>query len=843
MKKVIFLIFGLILKNTAFANAVKDASVCWECDIVSGIYAYTFNFVFKMYKHLSDTIFLIITIFFLFWFLWFTWEKIIKNADKLDAKTMAMTIFKKIFAITFVFAMLSVPPQTIFQNTIDPIMNIGSGFGKWILEATRDEQPNIQNISVPKFNCENIEISNQITTMLTANNVDGDTTNLDSLKNIICITREYSNTYNTMLYVGFNIITAGFTGIIENKATRAILSNTTEGLDFAKNFIPEPTIRSVVQGIVIALKFVGYLLLGPYYLNILLVIFGITFVGLFLYVAFYFLTILIDIIIKLALVAVMMPIAIGSLAFYGDDMVDLKSKLSSQLFWNVLKISFRLVGLAIAIGISMFLFTELLHYDFSDSNNLLNISKLKLGTLEILYESFMNPTLASRILQGVGLSFSTYNLVAFLLTPSVVVAILLVNLVAWMLLHEAMSLADRLSGSLYSGVNDDNVMKSLRGILKSTFTFVKSGVSRTITGYIKHEHTTKELDKKYDDKVQTTRKFLQNKYEEDVFKKGDLTHVYDLKPETLVKYYDNYRQTGFFEQLAPIEQIVPTKEEVEETDKQFKSPFKFEFNEINVKNKADNYVKEERIFLDDKFSSFIKYQKLSNTEKDKIIDVLLSDKKDMNILENDTTISTIKNLIDKNKENLFKHVSFDNEKINPLELLKQEYTNEKIIKEAQNDKYFTENKDKTNNFVNFIITGKNNDGNTQTYTGLFDKYKDDVLKTNYKKKKKWNELKLLQKTYENNNKLKPIVNAKMVITAITQNKLEIIQEEIKNLDLFENTAKRFLLKRQLKKLNNFIADLDKYDNYRAEEIYDETIKNWEKFKKVYTPKINKLRNN
>ena len=190
MKKIIFLIFGLILKNTAFANTIKDASACWECDIVSGIYAYTFNFVFKMYKHLSDTIFLIITIFFLFWFLWFTWEKIIKNADKLDAKTMAMTIFKKIFAITFVFAMLSVPPQTIFQNTIDPIMNIGSGFGKWILETTRDEQPNIQNISIPKFNCENIEISNQITTMLTANNVDGDTTNLDSLKNIICITRE-----------------------------------------------------------------------------------------------------------------------------------------------------------------------------------------------------------------------------------------------------------------------------------------------------------------------------------------------------------------------------------------------------------------------------------------------------------------------------------------------------------------------------------------------------------------------------------------------------------------------------------------------------------------------------
>ena len=759
MKKIIFLIFGLIFTNTAFADVVKDASACWECNILEGMYAYTFNFVFKMYDMLKDTVFAAIAVFFLFWFLWFTWEKIIKNSDKLDGKTIAITVFKKIFIITFVFAMLSVKPNVIFQNTIDPIMNIGSGLGRWILETTRKEQPNIQNVNIPRFNCENITISPQIEEMLKVNNIENDNTNLESLKNIICITREYSNTYNTMLYLGFNIITAGFTGIIENKATRAILSNVTDGVDFVENFIPEPTIRTIVKSVVIALKIVGYLLLGPYFLNILLVIFGITFVGLFLYVAFYFLTILIDIIIKLAIVAVMMPVTIGSLAFSGnDDMLDLKSKLSSQLFWNVLRVSFRLVGLAIAVGISMFLYTELLHYDFSNSNNLLyevapikdtlvslNWHKSSFGTLEILYEAFVNPSLASRIFQGTGLTFSMYNLVALLLTPSAVVAILLVNLVAWMLLSESMSLADKLSGSLYSGVNDDNVMKGIRVILKSTYTFVTSGVKDSVTGYIKNKTTEKELDKKYNDKVDASRNFLQNKYKDEVFKDGDLTHVYDLKPAILVKYYDNYKQTGFFEQLAPVEYTVPTKEEAEENDKLFKVPF--EYNVLNMENKIDKHIKEERSFLDDKFSSFAKYQKLSSVEKDKIVDVLLGDRKDMYFteLENDTTISDMKNWIDKNKENLFKNVPFDNDKINPLELLKQEYINEKVIDIAKNDKYFTDNKSMTKNFMNFIITGKNNDGNTETYTKLFDRYKDDVMKSNYRKKKKWDELKLLKK--------------------------------------------------------------------------------------------------
>ena len=863
MKKFIFLIFGLIFANTSFADTVKDATSCWECSVVEGMYAYTFNFVFKMYNHLATTVFYIIIIFFLFWFLWFTWEKIIKNSNKLDGKTIATMIFKKIFVMTFALAMLLVKPHIIFQNTIDPIMNIGSGFGKWILQTTKDEQPNIQNVTVPKFNCENIEVSKQIKTMLMPKDVkegENDETSLDSLKNIICITREYSNTYNSMLYLGFNIITAGFTGIIENKATRAVMANVADGLDFVENFIPEPIIKNIVKGIVIALKIIGILLLGSYFLNIFIVIFGITFVAIFLYVAFYFMTILIDVIIKLALVAVMMPITIGSLAFSGDDMVDLKSKLSSQLFWNVLKVSFRLVALAISTGISMFLFTELLQYDFSNSNNLLydatpvkdvlesaNLHKSGLGTLQILYESFVNPTLASRIFQGVGLSSSTYNLVALLLTPSAVVAILLVNMVAWMLLSESMSIADKLSGSLYSGVNDDNVMTGLRTIVKTSYKFIKSGVTRTITGYIKQENVKKELENinketenKYNDKVKTVSNFLQNQYKNEVFKNGNLEHIYDLEPETLVDYYDNYRKTGFFEQLAPIEYTVPTKEEAEEENKLFKVPFKPN-NILNTENKINKHIKQERNFLDDKFGSFIKYQKFSDKEKDKIVEVLLGDKKDDAILENDKTISYMKNIISKNKENLFKNVSFDNDKITPLELLRLEYINEQIRKITETDNYFISDKPMTQNFINFMITGKNNDGNTEIYNGLYNKWKDDILKSNYKKKKKWQELNLLQKNYEINNKLESKINAKTIVIALKKEELNFLQEEIKNLDPFDFGMKRFLLKRNLKKINNFINDLNNYSIYDAEEIYDETVQNWKRIKKLYQPKINKLK--
>ena len=53
--------------------------------------------------------------------------------------------------------------------------------------------------------------------------------------------------------------------------------------------------------------------------------------------------------------------------------------------------------------------------------------------------------------------------------------------------------------------------------------------------------------------------------------------------------------------------------------------------------------------------------------------------------------------------------------------------------------------------------------------------------------------------------------------------------------------KRFLLKRNLKKINNFINDLNNYSIYDAEEIYDETVQNWKRIKKLYQPKINKLK--
>ena len=83
----------------------------------------------------------------------------------------------------------------------------------------------------------------------------------------------------------------------------------------------------------------------------------------------------------------------------------------------------------------------------------------------------------------------------------------------------------------------------------------------------------------------------------------------------------------------------------------------------------------------------------------------------------------------------------------------------------------------------------------------------------------------------------------MVMTSIKQEELNILQEELKNIDMFNSAATRFLLKRELKKLNNFIDDLQEYDDYEADEIYDETVKNWEKFKKLHQPKVNKLRNN
>ena len=94
--------------------------------------------------------------------------------------------------------LIKVPANEIFKYTIDPIMNFGAGFGKWVLVETRNENSIMQNRKlfmrkdkeVPIYNCDDIKLSQTTLNMLLGTNL-GTTVNSND---------NWKITYNTELY-------------------------------------------------------------------------------------------------------------------------------------------------------------------------------------------------------------------------------------------------------------------------------------------------------------------------------------------------------------------------------------------------------------------------------------------------------------------------------------------------------------------------------------------------------------------------------------------------------------------------------------------------------------------
>ncbi len=755
----------------------------------------------------------------MFWFLWLVWEKFIKNPDKTNMFDIGKTVVIKIFTVLFVWAMLmKVPAVEIFRYTIDPIMSLGAGFGKWILVETRNDNYILQNSKLPKFNCEDIKIDKKVIDMLSVNNVSTNNDNLDTLKNLICITREYSNTYNTGLNLGFKIVHRGFIGLASGFGSKKVIDNSS----MFTSLIPEKitsTIVIVVIGIVKLLLFYGA------FINFIYIILGLGISIAFLYVAFTFITLVLDIVIQLALVAVMMPITIGSFAFSGNDMVDLKGKLANQLFWNVLKISFRLIGIAISISISMFLLTELMSYKFDNSN-----------TLQTLYDVLINKqNLGQSVLQTVGLNTASLELVKILINPGMFVAILLTTLISWMLLTESISMSDKFSSALYSGVGDDNVFKGIQAILKSTFVFVRSRVKRDIIGYRKFTKKINGLDKKFNIINDGLSNLKVKQLEKEVFEDGNLEKLDKLPAAILVKHYENMK-FGNNEDETSISNNSNKSDNLSKTDNK-KGVNNNRIVNPDIEIQKMLYI--ENKFLNDKFIMVPEYVSLSENDKESLSDILL----ESNLKKLDITnpkIVEFANVIQKDADKYFPITSSNNTEnySNILLQMNDEFLKEQVITLNVSDPKYLNNTDLKNKFKNFVENG--NDLKDKELAELYEKYKDKIFIEQNLKKEKLKQLRLNRKKYRINKKVLDVLDTKKVVETIKKEELEELQNEIDALDIMSPPAKRFLLRRKLKKLKQEIEDIKEKDNFQLEDEYENIVSNWKNNKKKKS-KINPLK--
>lgn len=803
---------------------VRDGSECWECKLVEGVYTYAFNFVFKIYHVLQPVIYDIVLVFFAFWFLWIIYTEVIKKQGG-NSFDLLKKIFIKIFTILFVWAMLiKVPANEVFKYTIDPIMSLGTGFGKWILVETRNDNLILQNSKLPKFNCDDIKLSQTTIDMLRVNGVDAnDTMNTDTIKNLICVTREYSNTYNVGLNLGFKIASRGFVGIAANWGTQKINDN----LKTFASYIPHKAVSIAVS--IVLFLFQALLIFG-WMMNFIIIVLGLGIAIAFIYVAFTFISIVLDIVIKLALVGVMMPIVIGAWGFTKGDITNLRSQLSGKLFWGVLRCAFRLIFLAITLSITTFLLTELMTTKFDMASP---------ETIQTLYESLTkSQSLGQNMLQVIGLNDNTLNLVRILLSPGMFVAILLTTMICWMLLCESISLADSFSDSLYKGVSDDSVLKGLKSIVTTTYQTVKNGVKRDVSSYKKINTLRDGVADRVEGEVSKERASKLKQLERDVFENGEVEKIYDLPAENLINHYENIREGNNTNEF-----IGPLSKEDNDKLSQTKITSPAPYNLQMDNNEIQNIERAERQYIDDKLSTYDDYKTLPEDKKENLVGMLYTPDKDTDTIDrlnSDTDISRLVNTIQNDVETLFPMTTSDTNTTydSVLQQMKDEYTRDKVLNLVMDeaDNGVLNNETDRQNLKNFIT--KNADSKNKKLQNLYDTFKDRVKSDLLMKKKKLDEVYEQRRLHTLDNRLKSVLDARTVVQAIKKEELDEIQTEIDNLSFSDTPAKRFMLRRQLKKLQKEIDDIEEKDNLELEDEYDGIVSAYRSGKRKRKSKIN-----
>ena len=863
MKKIFLtLLFNILFSAQCFAQTIanqgidkfanlsaRDVNDCWECNLVEGVYTYTFNFVFKMYKVLQPIIYQVVIVFLGMWFIWFIATKVIKEQSG-DIKKLLTDFFVKIFTIIFVWAMLiKVPANEIFKYTIDPIMNFGAGFGKWVLVETRNENSIMQNRKlfmrkdkeVPIYNCDDIKLSQTTLNMFKNNGIDTeDDMNTDTLKNMICITREYSNSYTVGFRLGLKIATKGFIGIASNFAVQKANEATRTYAVPALSLIPGVgKVISIVTGIAL-FAFQLFLWFG-WFVNFLIVVLGLGITICFMYVAFTYMLLILDIIIKLAMVGVMMPITIGAWAFSSNDMTNLRGKLSGKLFWDVLRCSFRLAFLAIAMGISTFLLTELMTTTF-DTND----------TVVSLYESLVeNQSTWQNATQWSGVNESSQDLLnLFISNTGMFIAIMFTTLISWMLLSESNKMADTFADSLYSGVKNDAILKGLKTLTLSTIKYIKNGAKRDQAIYLKMEEAKKI------GKGQNSPNNQGNSNDSALS-----ASIIDLPPEVLVERFNNQRLNTYTPAQQP---------------SQYPSPFNgtgprvefgnYELQQVNMKiNQSNSITKPISEFVNKKLEGFNEYKNLSADEKTKVQNIIFLDS-EQEIQEVEQSTPNIAKLVEKIRDDefvskklndgtsIFPYTNNQSVSLSPFSQLKEEYVQYEILRNIHNlkksdrkavQKFITEGK-------SFVNTNKDKHGlqfENKSAKKEYEKLEQEIKSRIRSQKRELDAIGPLDNLLKEQQELTKIHNmfgqtkltAKNVIQAIKQDELNDLINEIDNFD-GENLLQKGLntatygpyisyLRKQVKKLEKDINNINEKDNSELEEEYDNIVEKWQKKKK------------
>jgi hypothetical protein len=340
--------------------ASRSAAQCWECSLIEGLYSYTFSFVYRMYGHIADAVRPLLIIFMCLWFVWYVWENAIVKPQGEIGKLFG-DVIKKLFLFVFVLVMLSdkMPPKEVFRWTIDPVMNAGTGLAKWILIETRNNAAVLENSKVGRYDCSKIELSANTEAALAGHRADSVTRDgledeEETLKNLMCVTMEFSNTYTIGAQFGFAIVRQGALGFATGYGVEA---------GYNSGIVQAALLMAVGKWKILIDILLGVVIFMGRFLNLLTIAIGGCVVVAFIYVAFTYLTAIIDIVVKLAMVGVMMPVVIGSMLFE-----NVKKELFDKLLFNIIRCAFRIAFLSVAVSISTFLLEELMTMPFSTSN-------------------------------------------------------------------------------------------------------------------------------------------------------------------------------------------------------------------------------------------------------------------------------------------------------------------------------------------------------------------------------------------------------------------------------------------------------------------------------------------
>lgn len=804
--------FTLFYSKVSFGaiSTTGELKNCWECNVIEGVYIYVFNFVYKMYEVLVPIIKNLLWLTLAFWFIWYIWTNVIKE-QKGDVGSMLKDVFIKLFTYTFVLSMLALPAKTIFKYSIDVIMNAGPNFAKWVLvEARNDtEMLKLANGKIQNFSCNDIKLSDYAKQALGSyekTNTFGNDYNEEeeTLTNLLCITREYTNTFNAGTDLGFKIMARSTIAMGEFKLTELLYDSPTgQGVELAiKGFLGA---FSWIYTIV--MFFVKIWLTLTFIANLVTFFIGLCITVGFLYILFTYLIIIFDVVIKLAMVGVMMPIAIGSWTFNNT-----RKQLSGKLFWDVVKCTFRLGFLSVSMTISTYLLNELLTTTFNAGPFDITLTSL----LEHLSGNGKIIT-SSTFLDGINLISKKNKILITLITnPTIIISTLFVCLLSFTLLSKSMQMADKFSSAIGNGVQKDNILSGLKKLTISTIRYLNSGVKRELKNTLKYNWAN---DKVNNQNNKTKKKETEKKQQE-----GEEVTAFDLPIDEAIELYednanlDDIKNTEEPDNVEPYTPV-PEYESVKTNDLQQ------QYN--NLSNKNSEQQKNNAKIVDEAFKNYENYDKLTNEEKEHF-------QNDVAYLS-DTDIETeLKNpsVSKEYKEFLQEIQNKTSQNDNPLNKVSKQITKKKIENIIRNDKTTSPHAKKR--IIKYLNKGGQLSSSDITLLNKYEaEVKSEIKKEETKRKNILAELKYRENISKNiKKKASNEIKSKDMYLILKNDELNSLNQEIEdelNGDITNvSRIKIAQLKRKLNKIKKEFEAIDEYDEDSLEDMTAREIKNYKR---------------